>query len=120
MTTNDMDISNMGRCRICGKPVDLRDQGDELAITEFGEYIPADEGRKAVVDALRSVGTPESHAAADAIEDEGDILAHGDCMDIAVFDVLETASDLTEQDVEAMDNWEWTTKGAEFTAPWSE
>lgn len=81
--SEDIDTSNMGRCDVCGKPIDMRDAGDDLVIMEAGDPEPdghtEQDAIDAMVRALRGVGTPEDHAVADAYEEEGGFKAHEEC-----------------------------------------
>lgn len=80
------DASNVGRCDICGKPMDMRDAGDEVVVYEAGD--PGEWGANidrqdmidAFVRALRRDGSPESHAAADEYEKDGELAAHDQCI----------------------------------------
>ncbi len=77
----DHDLSNMGRCDVCGEPVDMRDEGDELVIMENagdGEF--DDEAiAQAMARALRRSGKPEDYSAAKAYEEDGGFMAHEEC-----------------------------------------
>jgi hypothetical protein len=81
---NGTDISNMGRCVVCGKPVDMRDEGDGLVVME--QHVPDEPGigetevREAMADALRQ-GGPKDHTLAEAYEDGEEIVLHQRCHD---------------------------------------
>lgn len=97
----DHDISNMGRCDICGKPIDMRDAGDELATMEFNEpdddRFSADDIRDAMVRALRGGSpTPADHMLADAIEESGTYVAHQRCVDESSIPDMPTMEDFAE------------------------
>lgn len=85
MTDQDTDISNMGRCVVCGKPIDMRDSEDGLVVLEqtVPDWPGVDEGdiRDAMADALRRHGGAKNHTLATAYEDGDEIVLHETCHD---------------------------------------
>lgn len=96
---SEHDLSNQGRCDVCGKPIDMRDAGDNLATMEFDEPdvdgITIEDARAAMVDALRAGdASPEDHMLADAIEERGTYAAHQRCVDESSIPDFPTEEDL--------------------------
>lgn len=80
------DISNMGRCVVCGKPIDMQDEEHELVIME--QNVPDIDGiterdvREGMAEAIRrGGGTPQDHTLAKAYEDGEEIVMHQSCHD---------------------------------------
>lgn len=78
------DPSNLGRCDVCGEPIDLSGRGEEqeLHIEEFGgEGIPvsAQQASDAVADALERLGGPKNEMLADHIREEHGYKVDGEC-----------------------------------------
>lgn len=91
------DLSYMGECDICGKPIDMRDAGHELVTMEQGDPPEGFEEADvvdAMVRALRGCGKPEDHAAADAYEEEGGFIAHERCYQMTSIPDFPTMGDL--------------------------
>jgi len=96
---NTHDTSNMGRCCICGAPIDLRDEGHDLvAIEQDGDLddtpVTQDDANAAIADALVRLGGPENHALADAIEGQGEPIMHAECEQQTSWDQLPTTADV--------------------------
>lgn len=77
--TGHIDISNMGRCDVCGKPIDMEHEQDNLYIMSTEETEAPEKMAEAMADALRRCGRPEDHAVADAFEEENGFKAHSRC-----------------------------------------
>jgi len=85
-TSDDIDLSNFGRCDLCGEPIDLRDAGDEMVMWErtddhedFGE---------AIAEALRRCGgDPMTLNLAEMLEERGmaGVILHQRCLDETAF-----------------------------------
>lgn len=78
------DISNLGRCDVCGEPIDMRDAEDELVIFESADDVEGfsvEDMSRAMEDALRRSGTPEDHAAADAFVENNGFVGHARCVE---------------------------------------
>lgn len=84
MTDSESTPSNMGRCVVCGSPIDL-ESGDRLALMEGGDLEDTDfdeqDRREAMAEALRRDDAPESHTLAKAYEDGKEIIMHEECHD---------------------------------------
>ena len=75
------NIRNMGRCDVCGKPIDMEHAEDELVIMENDDEhgFSEEEIAQAMADALRRTGRPEDYSAAKAYEEDGGFMAHEEC-----------------------------------------
>lgn len=84
--------TNAGRCDVCGETVDMRDAGDRLVVSEHRlEGEPPDgkteeEALREMAEELARVleeygGEPEDHSLAEALRENGEYKAHGDCLE---------------------------------------
>jgi hypothetical protein len=104
-------LSNAGRCDICGKTIDMRDDGDTLTISEFGvpDEVEQDHGvtdqeaADAVADALERVGdSGADYDLAETIREEHIIRVHSECLyEETAYGELET-----EPPADGRDLWE--------------
>lgn len=80
-----VDTSNMGRCVLCGEPIDMRDAGDELIVVELPvpDHPAIDEAdiRESMADVLRRYQTVADCRLASAFESGGEVRMHGECHD---------------------------------------
>lgn len=80
-----VDVSNMGRCVVCGGTIDMEHEDDLLVVMEDPdpdvEGITAEDGREAIARALRRDDSPESHTLAQAYEEGQEIVMHSRCHD---------------------------------------
>lgn len=87
MSRGEPSPSNMGRCDICGKTVDLEHADDEMVIAageDFGneeEGISADEAIDAIVRALDRSDNVKDDMLADALREEQSYRVHQRCLD---------------------------------------
>lgn len=85
MTDSKPTPSNMGRCVVCGEPIDMEDSGDRLVCMETPnpDYpgVNEQDAREAMARALRRDDAPESHTLAQAYEDGKEIIMHSRCHD---------------------------------------
>lgn len=83
--TGDIDLSNMGRCVVCGDTIDMRDEGSNLVVMEQNvpDHPDVDEQdvRKSMADALRRYDEPQNHTLATAYEEGKEIVMHAECHD---------------------------------------
>lgn len=94
--------TNMGRCVVCGKTIDMRDAGHNLVIMEREEPdhpdVSIEDASGALADALRREGSPESHMLADAYESGEELIMHEECHDKTAMPSLYA----TEEEVERL------------------
>lgn len=70
--------SNMGRCDICGKPIDL-EAGQKLTVSDGG--LPDDEGFwDSLANHLERQGKPADYTLAEAFREQHGYKAHRSCM----------------------------------------
>lgn len=79
--------SNMGRCDLCGKTIDLEHEDDKLVIQEFDDLAIPEEGvshQEALAGVLRALDASSNvydDMAAEAIREDGGYKAHERCSD---------------------------------------
>lgn len=105
-STGDIDISNMGRCVVCGRPVDMRDEGSTLIVMEQDEIdhpgVDKQDAREAISRALRRYDAPQNHTLATAYDDGDEIVMHEECHDETALPDLYA----TEEQMERVDDGE--------------
>jgi hypothetical protein len=80
-----VDISNMGRCVVCGRTIDMRDEDETLVVME--QTVPdhpdvdKQDVRAAMVRALSHEESPENYSLKQAYEDGEEIVMHEECHD---------------------------------------
>lgn len=96
------DVSNMGRCDICGEPVDLRDDEDELVMVTKGELgneahgIPPEEAAHAMADALEASDNVKDDMVAEALREDTGYRLHGRCYEETTIPDWPTMEEFTE------------------------
>lgn len=99
---NRVDTSNMGRCIVCGKPIDMRDDDANLVLMEQHEIehpeFDRQDANEAIADALRTIGGSENHAIADAYESGEEIKMHEECHEESDMDSLYAGSEWDDAD----------------------